>query len=202
LGARLKICILGTASDRTPWADITLPNRAEYCRRHGYTMSVIYAAYEHSVIEHLRQLSRLLGLFDLVWTLGIDCLITDMTQQIECVPDLGDHVTVCEEGLGAHTLLNNDSMVWRSTDESRGLVNELIAAEPEWSRMNFLSQDWLMFNSGRLDCLEILPMRTLQSVHHQQTCHWQPGDFVYHPCGAPRDERCEMLRQKLGEVRR
>ena len=198
----MNICILSNASEGTPWADITLPNRAEYCRRHGYTMSVIYAQPERALIECLRQLSGLLGVFDMVWTLGIDCLITDMTQRIECVKTLGDHVTVCEEGLGDHALLNNDSMVWRSTDESRGLVEEIIAAEPEWQRMDFVTQDWLMFNSGRLDCLEILPVRTLQSVHHQQTCRWQPGDFVYHPCGAPRDERCEMLRQKLGEVRR
>lgn len=198
----MNICVLGSASEGTPWADITLPNRAEYCRRHGYTMSVIHAPPGPAVIECLRQLRALLEVFDLVWTLGIDCLITDMTQRIECVKDLGDHVTVCEEGLGAHAMLNNDSMVWRATDESRGLASEMIAAEPEWRTMDFVTQDWLMFNSGRLDCLEILPLRTLQSVHYQDTCHWQPGDFVYHPCGAPRDERCEMLRQKLSEVRR
>jgi hypothetical protein len=68
--------------------------------------------------------------------------------------------------------------------------------------MNFLSQDWLMFNSGRLNCLKILPKRTLQSVHYRQTCHWQPGDFVYHPCGAPPDARCAMLAAAAGEVRR
>jgi hypothetical protein len=198
----MNICILGTASDGTPWADITLPNRAEYCRRHGYTMSVLHAAYDKAIIESLRQVSVLLGLFDVVWMLGIDCLITDMTQRIECVPDLGEHVTVCEEGLGSHSILNADSIVWRATDESRALASEMIAAEPEWRRMDFVAQDWLMFNSGRLDCLDILPIRTLQSVHHLETCHWQPGDFVYHPCGAPREQRCEMLREKLSEVRR
>ena len=190
----MKVAIVTTVSRRTPWADIVLPGRVTYCIRHGYSQITVACDYEAAHTELLHLTKHLLGRFDLVWMLGADCLITNHTLRIEEVPGLGPHMSICEEGLGTHALVNGDAMVWRATDGSVSLIDEILAAEAEWRQMTFLIQDWLGHHKGRLaDRMTVMHSRAFNSVHNGDTLNWKPGDFVYHPCGAPPVTRCEAL---------
>lgn len=195
-----RVVVTSSASANTPWAAFTAANRLEYCARHGYDMHVRCQPYDQS-LEQYGRLLELLDVYDLVWGLDIDALITNQTIRIEDVPGLGPHASICEEGLGDLVLINAGSMVWRSTDLSRQLVAEIVASKPEWQRLEFNIQSWLEKHRERLsDRLTICPKRAFNSAHHDKTCVWEPGDFVYHPCGNDAPIRCAMLQEKLAEV--
>jgi len=196
----MKVAVYTTASSGTPWAEITLPNRLEYCVRHDYTLMVQCEPYRKA-LDGFDRLHALLDQFDLLWTLDADCLITDLTRRIEDVPELGPHVSICEEGLGPHALVNGGSMVWRSTALTHDLVTEIVDSQPEWISLEWNVQQWLMRHHERLaDRLTICHKRAFNGIEHGQTKVWQPGDYVYHPCGAPADIRCRLLRDHLQHV--
>ena len=189
----MKIAIHTSASQNTPWIKTTISNRLEYCLRHNYSMILNCESYEQA-LDGFGKLNYLLGQYDLIWTLDADCLITDLTKKIEEIPELGPHVSICEEGLGPHALVNGGSMVWKSTKQSHELINEIIESKPEWESLTFNIQDWFMKHRARLSYrLTICPKRTFNSVHHGDIVLWEPGDFVYHPCGLPTEERCKVL---------
>ena len=193
--ASMKVAILTNVSDGTPWAEIVMPGRLRYCIRHGYAMVCLACDYYAAQMEALLTIKHLLQRFDLVWSLGADCLITNHTLRIEGLDCLGPHMSICEEGLGPHVLVNGDSIVWRATDQSIALLDEVIAAEPEWRQMAFSQQQWLMVHRERIgDRMTIMPRTACNSVHYGDICHWQHGHFVYHPCGAETTSRCEALR--------
>lgn len=190
----MKVAICTSASQNTPWIETTISNHLEYCIRHNYTMVLSCEPYEQA-LDGFGKLNYLLDQYDLVWTLDADCLITDLSKKIEEIPELGPHVSICEQGFGS-AFVNAGSMVWKATKQSRELVDEIVASKPEWQSLTFNIQDWLMKHSTRLsDRLTICPKRTFNSVHHGNIMLWKPGDFVYHPCGFPTNDRCRVLQE-------
>lgn len=177
-----------------------MPNRFEYCLRHDYTMAWTCESYRAGM-DCWGRVLELLDWFDLVWVIDADCLITDMTKRIEQVADLGPHATICREGLGDHILVNGGSTVWRATDGSRSLLREIIERQSEWIGLEYNLQQWFMKHHERLaDRLTICQSRAFNGCHWGQTSVWQPGDFVYHPCGAPERQRMQMLNDHLKSV--
>lgn len=189
-----KVVIFTPVGHHTPWIDITLPNRLEYCMKHNYNMVISCESYDEA-LENFGKLSNVLSGYDLMWTLDADCLITDLTKKIENISELGPNVTICEEGLGSHALVNGGSIVWKNTPLSHELIAEIEAAKSEWKSLQFNIQQWLMVHHQRLaDKLKICPKRTFNSIHYYGTKIWQEGDFVYHPCGMHHELRCQVLR--------
>lgn len=182
------------------FAKATTPSKLAYCLRHDYSLVLINRPYVEAVVEGLRDLWRMLDDgYDLIWGLDADCLITG-TAPIHQLPELGDHITVCEEQIVNWNRLNCGSMVWRNTDRTRIVLSEMIAAEPQWRGMPCQSQTWLAENAPMLgDAVKIVRQRSFNSVawnHSGGGCHWQPGDLVYHPCGiVPHSLRAEALRE-------
>jgi hypothetical protein len=204
----MKVCLYVNKSDRTPWAAATVPNTAEYCLRHGYSLIVRDIPYMEC-IKGQDEIIELLSIYDLVWTIDADCLITNHRIRIEDVPGLGRDVTVCEEGMPWLTSnrINCGSIVYRATEQTKSLLRQLRDAFPEWCNnpaYPFISQSWLGTHAERfVDSLTILPPRVFNSVAWQQNgggTLWQSGDLVYHPCCHPHERRLEILKAKLGEV--
>lgn len=200
----MTACLVTSVSSSTPWAAVTLPNRVEYCLRHGYTLHVANESYEHAVAHGHSLLLDLLARHDLVWALDADCLITDMRQRIEDVPDLGRHVTVCAEGITPETKINGGSVVWRDTDLAFALLMASEKCVPTWRQCRYGWQTWI---GERLDELAhvvtVLPPTAFNAVEWSWGgggSYWRPGDFVFHPCGLPHGERSARLREMLSEV--
>ena len=180
------------------FAKATTPSKLAYCLRHGYSLVMINRPYDEALIEGLADLWALLEDYDLIWSLDADCLITG-TAPIHKLPELGDHVTVCEEQIVDWNRLNCGSMVWRDTERTRGVLGQMIASEPQWRSMPCKSQSWLNENAPLFgDAVQIARQRAFNSVawnHSGGGSHWQPGDLVYHPCGVvPHELRAEALR--------
>lgn len=180
-------------------AKATTPSKVAYCLRHGYSLVLVNRPYDEAVVEGLRDIWRLLDDdYELVWSLDADCLITG-TAPIHALPELGHHVTVCEEQIVGWNRINCGSMVWRNTDRTRIVLGEILAAESHWRRMPCLWQSWLAEQGSLLgDAVTVARQRAFNSVawnHSGGGSHWQPGDLVYHPCGiVPHELRAEALR--------
>ena len=190
-------------------ATLTVPNKLEYCLRHGYTLIVDNQPYEEAV-RNTHRLCDYLDAFDLVWTLDCDAIVTNMAQRIEEVPSLGPHITVCEEGIVEWNSINCGSMVWRNTRESRAVLHAIAQRVDEWQTLPCQWQTWLQLVSIKpADALTVAPLRSFNSCVWNRPAnardeiggHWQPGDLVYHPCGVfPAKERMRWIAQALAEV--
>ncbi|NDD85496.1 hypothetical protein EBZ38_14640, partial [bacterium] len=192
-------------------ATLTIPNKAEYCLRHGYSLVVDNRPYEEAVAG-VAWMTALFERFDVVWCLDADAVITDMTTRIDTLDCLGPHVTVCEEGIVEWNLINCGSIVIRSTRESADLLIRISGNVDEWAGLQCGWQTWLANKRSKLgDTLTVAPLRSFNSCVWNRPAnardeiggHWRHGDLVYHPCGVyPHDERLRWVRFALGEVRR
>jgi hypothetical protein len=192
-------------------ATLTLPNKAEYCLRHGYSLVADNQPYE-TAAGRTDLLCHYLDRFDLIWTLDADTILTNMAVPIHSLACLGPHVTVCEEGIVAWNRLNCGSMVWRNTTKARRLLQRIADDRDRWAGLACGWQTLLGTNADALgDVLTVAPLRSFNSCvwnrpansHDEIGGHWQAGDLVYHPCGVfPREEKLRWLSKALGEVQR
>lgn len=190
---------------------LTLANRMEYCLRHGYSFIADNKPYAEAVAG-VASMVPLLDIYDMVWTLDADAVITNMTQRVEELSCLGPHVTVCEEGIVPWNRLNCGSIVWRDTLETRWLLESITVQRKQWASLPCIWQTWLEHRAAELgDVLTIAPMRSFNSCEWNLPgggdgppgSHWKPGDFVRHPCGVfPSEEKLRRVAHALLEVTR
>jgi hypothetical protein len=188
-------------------AAATVPNKLEYCLRHGYSLIADNQPYEEAVKTLCDTLLSLLADYDLVWTLDSDAVITNMTVPIHTLECLGPAMTVCEEGIVDWNRINCGSVVWKSGCRSRYLIERLRESESEWWVMPCQQQTWLGGLAGKAgDLITVAPLRAFNSCawNHpaagigEPGCHWKAGDLVYHPCGVyPPGERLRAVRHAI-----
>jgi len=192
-------------------ASLTVANRMEYCLRHGYSFIADNKPYAKAVAG-VASLVPLFDMYDLVWTLDADAVVTNMTQRVDELPCLGPHVTVCEEGIVPWNRINCGSIVWRDTLETRWLLESITVQRHQWTSLPCVWQTWLAIRAADLgDVLTIAPLRSFNSCEWNRPgggdgppgSHWKPGDFVCHPCGVfPAEEKLRRVANVLLEVER
>jgi hypothetical protein len=188
-------------------AALTVPNKFWYCLRHDYSLVVDNRPYAEAVRDVRRVIGPMLDVYDLVWTLDCDAVITDMTSPIHTLPCLGPGVTVCEEGIVDWNRLNCGSMVWRSGSLSRYLLDRIDESVAEWGTAPCVWQTWLGSNAESLgDAMTVAPLRSFNScawTHPggsvgEAGSHWERGDLVFHPCGVfPYSDRVDAIQSVL-----
>jgi len=188
-------------------ASVTLPNKLEYCFRHDYSLVVDNRPYAEAIRDVRRVLVPLLEVYDIVWTLDCDAVITDMTRPVHALPCLGPGVTVCEEGIVGWNRLNCGSVVWRAGSRSRYLLDRIDEASAEWVAAPCVWQTWLgQYATVLADVMTVAPLRSFNSCAWnlpaggvgQAGSHWEHGDLVFHPCGVfPHSERLEVVRSVI-----
>ena len=188
-------------------AMLTVPNKLEYCLRHGYHLVVDNRPYESAVDAFADTMLTLLDQYDLVWALDSDALITNMDVAIHTLPCIGPGMTVCPEGMIEWNLLNCGSVVWRSGSRSRYLLERLRESRDEWVEMPCQHQTWFgnCVRSGAGDLITLAPLRAFNSTAWNYDdeilrpgSHWQEGDLVFHPCGVfPHEERLRVIKEML-----
>lgn len=186
---------------------LTTPNKFEYCTRHNYSLIVDNRSYAEAARDVRGVLVPLLEIYDLVWSLDCDAVITNMTLPVHSLACLGPGVTVCEEGVVEWNRLNCGSMVWRAGSRSRYLLDRIDESAAEWVSAPCSWQTWLGDHAESLgDSLTIAPMRSFNSCawthpgggRGEAGSHWKRGDLVFHPCGVfPHEERLEAVRSAL-----
>jgi hypothetical protein len=192
-------------------ACLTVANRMEYCLRHGYSFIADNKPYAEAVAG-VAAMVPLFDIYDMVWTLDADAVITNMTQRVEELSCLGPHVTVCEEGIVPWNRLNCGSIVWRDTLETRWLLESITVQRKQWMSLPCIWQTWLAHRAAEFgDVLTMAPLRSFNSCEWNRPgggdgppgSHWKPGDFVRHPCGVfPPEEKLRRVAHALLEVTR
>lgn len=215
-----RIAMVTSVSAGTPWAEVTTPNHAEYCLLHGYTFIARALPYDQAVRD-FQFLDDLLSIFDIVWCLDSDAVVTDMTKRVQDLP-LRRGMNVCRENISTpDPWINCGSVIWARDDpgwssarEARAVIGAIREHESGWSSMQWIWQQWVegLLRSGpekpadhlcRLgDAITVHPPRLFNSCDHGEARNWQPGDFVYHPCGEPAARRLELVRAAMMQVRR
>jgi hypothetical protein len=208
--ASLKVGIVTSVSDKiADLAAVTVPNKLEYCFRHGYSLVIDNQPYEQAT-ANMHLLLPYLSRFDLVWCLDCDALITNMTQPIHTLPGLGRHVTVCKEEIVNWNTINCGSVVYRATPSSRWVLKQVAQTYPVWTSFACGWQTWL----GGIAQLyphvvTVAPPRAFNSCVWNRPAnardeiggYWQEGDLVYHPCGVfPPEERLKWITNILPRV--
>lgn len=188
-------------------ARLTIVNKADYCLRHGYSLIADNLPYQEAVVSTNRLANFLETNYDIIWTLDADTVITDMDRPFHDLACLGPHVTVCEEGIIEWNKINCGSLIWKNTFRTRWLLNGITANPEIWSPLPGGWQFWLALLAREMgDLVTIAPLRSFNSCEWTHPngqegtpgSHWQPGDFLYHPCGVfPPAERLRRIREKL-----
>ena len=208
----MRVAVITSASANiAEYATLTMANKVEYCLRHGYSLVMDNQPYELAV-RSTHTICDYLDRFDLVWCLDSDAVITDMAKPVHELACLGPHMTVCEEGIVDWNRLNCGSTIWRNTPESRQLLVAISAAVSQWENLPCQWQTWLQFvAANHPELVTVAPLRAFNSCVWNRPAnardeiggHWQPGDFVYHPCGVfPISERIRWIQHALCQVMR
>lgn len=189
----MKIAILTNTSDEIKHTSkLTVSNKYEYCERHNYALIVNNEPYDSANMDVMRKKASLLNIYDMVWALDSDALITNMTIRVEELSCLGPHMTVCPEGITKWSLLNCGSTIWKKTDKTFALLKKLHECIPEWKAMPCGWQSWLQVYQDHIgDAVTIAPLRSFNSCVWNMPgggigtpgSNWQHGDFVCHANG-------------------
>jgi hypothetical protein len=189
-------------------AELTTQNKLEYCLKHDYSLIIKNQKYEDAV-NRPHALIHLFDEYDIVWALDADAIITNMNISIHTLPCLGDHVTVCEEGMVYWNKINCGSIVMKNTLQTKTLLQLISIYKEQWKDLPAQWQSWLGINSNALDnMLTIAPVGSFNSVEWNLPAsseiwgppgnNWKSGHLVYHPCSIyPREERIKYLKDAL-----
>ncbi len=197
--------------DYSQLAALTVPNRDEWCSRHGYQHIVqrgpykdaaMYYAFDRLVL--LRELLDKPDAPDFVWVLNVQAVITNLTRQLEDFLD-GEHsFWVTKDCHG----INLGSFIARNTDWTKRWLDFIIAHEPayraaDWKEQKVV-QDWWMHEDWTWK-IHLLPQRAINSYLYQlyppwppeTPGNWRPGDLALNLPGTTLQQRLDIVRQVL-----
>lgn len=202
-------------------AAITVPNKVEYCTRHGYA----YHESKHDGARHswpgydrLPDLIRWLrcGLYDWVFWLGTDCLITNLSTRLEEFIDPRYGMIIATDA----NEVQMDSFLVQRGARGEELLQRIwdtrfVSYGPNQEQSN-LDAKIKVEGFGR--SVKIIPQRKLNSYNYDLYAHekaqgfaaktdffgndgqWRPGDFVFHVPGRGADVKIATLRDMLAQV--
>src|SRR5512135_2063638 len=202
---------------------LTLPNKVEYCRRHGYSLHVeewtesLFPGFERlPVLIHLLKCGR----YDWIFWLGSDCLITNLDRRLELLVDRDYGIIAATD----FTQLQLDSFLIQKG--RRGLeVMERVWAHRDHPLGQYYEQstlDTLMNTPEFKGTVKLVPQRMMNSYQHKwygdfalsnrliadgkdiqgNSGRWQPGDFVFHIPGRPFATKLRALREVASLIQR
>jgi hypothetical protein len=197
--------------DYQPIADIIIPNRDAYCRRHGYDHAVAtglsydlpdsqyYARYR---LQYLCDYLMGHGTVDYCWVLNVSSYITGPEKRLEDLVD-DHHDIYFTHGVGVLNagsfIVRNCATVW---DWLICMVAESVDNDNEQLAIQHSEKD------PRFSYLfKILPQRSINSYWHElygnlygpldklTEGQWQPGDLVISLPGVSLADRLKILRE-------
>jgi hypothetical protein len=189
-------------------ANLTMPNKLEYCLKHDYSLIIDNQKYEDCV-DRTHAITYLFNEYDIVWCLDADAIITNMNIPFHTLECLGENITVCEEKIVDWNRINCGSIVMKNTLKTKTLLQLISVTKHQWEKLPTQWQTWLANKADSLgDMLTIAPVRSFNSLEWNLPAgsatwgppgsNWHSGDLVYHPCGVfPREERIKYLKNAL-----
>lgn len=186
-------------------ADITSPNKKEYCERHGYDFIEVKNNYNDKTFDFQRVwiiYDLLFGKnYDAVWWLGCDTMIMNQTTEVT------DFMFPADKSLYIHkdiNGINNDSAIYRRTDWSKAWLEFSMSKYDEYKGDCWESQRVMhhfVEKDEWKDGLQILPHSGINSYDYNlynwpETTpgHFNKGDFVLHLPGCSLAQRLDYFK--------
>lgn len=214
----MKICVLSPRSqmpEMVPLVAITDPAKRRYCKRHGYEFLTPTLPGNRCNEEEKYGFKRLVLLVDLlksnaydwIWVVGCDVLITNPSIKLESLIDDNFGLVIGTEPGG----VGMDSFLIRRARGGLELMERLLAYRdhPVGGAHEQSTLDSIRSESEVAKVIKVLPQRALNSykystLHQYAFLHpgfvtgtdalgnsgeWQPGDFVLHTPGLPKEDQ-------------
>jgi hypothetical protein len=162
----------------------TQKNHFDYALKHGYDIMWANLGYGDLLASGPYLVSQQLAIYDAVFMLDADTLITNMDKKLEDICALGPDVIMCEENIGPHTRINAGIMMLNSTQNSLDFWKEIHDQKSVWETMPHVWQSYMDLHLERLP-VTLVPARTFNSVVSRWTTYWEEGDFIAHFPGYP-----------------
>lgn len=189
-------------------ADITIPNKAAYCERHGYT-GIFDIREDWLPYDKFRLVRELLPDHDAVIWIDCDAIFTNSTFRIEA---LIDHLegqralTITRDGKNGDVPSVNSGVFLMercgAAFEFLNMALELYQWATENRRMNYdqlLLNEWI---STHPYFARVVPQRIMNSYLRDEYpvplypwSQWEPGDWILHFAGLPYERRVELARR-------
>lgn len=110
--------------------NLSLPNHAEYCQRHGYDLRSFKERYSPHL--NTKRIKVLLRHYDVVVNIGTDIIIQRMDEPIDRYIG-GDGFTMCREYFGESHVLNGDFIIITKCKETADILHVLRAKQKRYS---------------------------------------------------------------------
>lgn len=198
-------------------AAITVPNKTEYCTRHGYCYyQDVFTGGCHPWPGYDRLPALLMLLksnsYDWIFWLGCDALITNMSIRLEDLIDANYGMVAATDG----NELQMDSFLVQKGKRGLELIQRV------WDTRNethgpYLEQSNLIKQSGKPEfsgTVKLIPQKQMNSMRYSlypdyywnhrfvqkidclgNNGEWTPGDFVFHVPGRPFETKLNVLRE-------
>lgn len=197
--------------DYTQLAALTVPNRDEWCARHGYrhivqcgTYKMQGAYYAFDRLALLRDLLDKPDAPDIIWVLNVQALITNLTRPLDFLDDEHD----CWLTKDCHGI-NLGSFIVRNTAWTKRWLDFIIAHEPayraaDWKEQKVV-QDWWMHEDWTW-MIHLLPQRACNSFLYSPLYppwpattpgQWRKGDLCLNLPGTSLQQRLDIVSQAL-----
>lgn len=214
----MNICLYTMHSNSTigQMAALTVPNKIQYCNRHGYAYhEEPWRGELFPGFERLPVLIYLLkcGYFDWVFWLGTDALITNLSRKLEELVDENHGMIMATD----FTQIQMDSFLCQPKHGTIELLEAVWARRENpigpWYEQSTLEH--FMHEKRFRHTVKIVPQRRMNAykhkwysewksinsrVNHRLDClgtdgEWQVGDFVFHIPGRPLETKMQALRE-------
>ena len=190
-----------------PLAEVTLPNKERYCRRHGYDLHAVRHPADAELGPNWGKVSLLWELterYDAVLWLGCDTLITNGERTVESL--LGKNpaadVLLASDlyGINADVILTRATAVARMFWYAVGTVGHAFYHAHPWSEQEAMVR--FATTPPYAESVRVLPQSAMNSYLHAEYGRpadwpggWQPGHFILHLPGMPLERRVELARE-------
>lgn len=197
--------------DYSQLAALTLPNRDEWCQRHGYEHIVQQGFYKNPAVYYafdrlmlVRDLLDRADAPDIFWVLNVSSLITNISKPLVDVLDDEHDFWIAKDVHG----LNAGSFVVRRSDFCRRWLDFLISMEPRYRNDCWFEQrgmmDWWQHENWTWK-IHLVPQRAIQSYDYSLYRPWPPetpgnwrrGDLCLGLPGLDLNQRLAIAREWL-----
>jgi hypothetical protein len=201
-------------------ADITWPNKVEYCQRHGYaahnkTQDFVGVEVGYEKIFLLRDLMQEHPEYQWLWWTGCDTLITNYTIRIEDRIDDNYDFIVAQD----FNHINVDSFLIKNSVWGRWFMQNILDTKQRYT--GWPRDAWWYEQSAIIDMqpvfpnnIKLVPQRDMNSYEYQyfpdaqgrstdragNDGNWQPGDWLCHWPAREMSLRIERSRFLLEQV--
>jgi mannan polymerase II complex MNN10 subunit len=201
-------------------ANITVPNKIEYCEKHNYYFNYREKKFLYSHLDFLEN-----DQCDLLYWCGADTLITNYNIKITDLIDDDYDFFICGDANG----INADSFIIKNTNNSKNLLKDILQYQlvnnSKYEREDgYLNEQEVMVSfilNKYKNISSILPQRIMNSynydlypIHHfgeqfkdkkdylGNDGNWQQNDFIIHFPGQSLQGKINYAKQYIQQIKK